>query len=333
VSNALSPFYGYEYLQFQSKLLKKKRAIALIVEKNTRFSACAYIRIILPILERYKFQAVIIKCIDVDELEYFCPDEIITHRVAIGQDKIAFFLEYVKKNKVTYSYDLDDDLLGIGQSNHPEAYFYSSFREVISLLISNASQVTVSTEHLKIKLKNIRSDILVVKNQLSGEIWKPNLLKLKARNGKFNVLYMGTTTHKKDLEMIDKALRKVKQIQGNIQFNIIGVTDDRINNNHLNFIEIPLFARNSYPQFVYWLKSLNTFDLGLAPLADSDFNNSKSNIKCLEYWALGIPVIASNVIPYRGAIEDSNKGLLVENTIDEWVNGILHYYSQSNLTF
>jgi glycosyltransferase involved in cell wall biosynthesis len=70
-----------------------------------------------------------------------------------------------------------------------------------------------------------------------------------------------------------------------------------------------------------------------SPLADSDFNNSKSNIKCLEYCALGIPVIASNVIPYRGTIGDSIKGILIDNTIDDWVNGILHYYSQSNLSF
>jgi hypothetical protein len=39
----------------------------------------------------------------------------------------------------------------------------------------------------------------------------------------------------------------------------------------------------------------------LAPLAAETFNEAKSDLKLLEYAALGLPAVASPVGPYRGA--------------------------------
>jgi glycosyltransferase involved in cell wall biosynthesis len=57
------------------------------------------------------------------------------------------------------------------------------------------------------------------------------------------------------------------------------------------------------------------FDIGIAPLADSRFNASRSNVKVKEYAALGIPWLASRVGPYRDLGADQG-GLLVEE--GEW---------------
>ena len=40
-------------------------------------------------------------------------------------------------------------------------------------------------------------------------------------------------------------------------------------------------------------------DLALAPLEYNKFNEAKSNLRVLEYGALGWPVIASDIAPYR----------------------------------
>lgn len=42
----------------------------------------------------------------------------------------------------------------------------------------------------------------------------------------------------------------------------------------------------------------------VAPLIDNEFNRCKSNIKYLECCASGIPLYASNVIPYKGVVPD-----------------------------
>jgi hypothetical protein len=40
-------------------------------------------------------------------------------------------------------------------------------------------------------------------------------------------------------------------------------------------------------------------DVAVAPLQDNPFNRAKSNLKLLEYGWLGIPVVASDLEPYR----------------------------------
>ncbi len=60
------------------------------------------------------------------------------------------------------------------------------------------------------------------------------------------------------------------------------------------------------------------FDVALAPLADTVFNSSKSGIKAIEAMALSIPVIASDMEPYRGIIKQGVNGFLVRRQ-HEWM--------------
>lgn len=54
------------------------------------------------------------------------------------------------------------------------------------------------------------------------------------------------------------------------------------------------------------------FDIALAPLADTQFNRSKSHIRVLEAAALGIPVVASDVLPYREFVQDGKTGFIAK---------------------
>jgi glycosyltransferase involved in cell wall biosynthesis len=58
-----------------------------------------------------------------------------------------------------------------------------------------------------------------------------------------------------------------------------------------------------------------SFDVGLAPIADSAFNRSRSNVKLKEYAALGVPWLASPTGPYAGLGADEG-GRLVPD--DRW---------------
>ena len=42
-------------------------------------------------------------------------------------------------------------------------------------------------------------------------------------------------------------------------------------------------------------------DIAVAPLVDHPFNRAKSALKLLEYGALALPVVATDIEPYRGA--------------------------------
>jgi glycosyltransferase involved in cell wall biosynthesis len=78
----------------------------------------------------------------------------------------------------------------------------------------------------------------------------------------------------------------------------------------------------SYPGFVNWITHLPSWDIGIAPLADTAFNRSKSAIKTLDYAALGLAVLASDVPAYRGSLADGIGGRLVANTEAAWFRAL-----------
>lgn len=59
------------------------------------------------------------------------------------------------------------------------------------------------------------------------------------------------------------------------------------------------------------------FDIGIAPLLDTEFSRSKSPVKCLEYAARGIPVVANDAEPYRNFVKDGVTGYLIPQGRDD----------------
>jgi hypothetical protein len=66
--------------------------------------------------------------------------------------------------------------------------------------------------------------------------------------------------------------------------------------------------------------------MALAPIVDNEFNLGKSDLKILEYSALGLPVIASTIGNKRGPY-DLIPGLkTLENNPDMWYSAIMDWY-------
>ena len=71
-------------------------------------------------------------------------------------------------------------------------------------------------------------------------------------------------------------------------------------------------------------------DIGLYPLPDNDWIKGKSGLKALQYMAMGLPVVASNLGCNERVIENNVSGLLVDNK-DEWYNSIAKLIEDNNL--
>lgn len=61
------------------------------------------------------------------------------------------------------------------------------------------------------------------------------------------------------------------------------------------------------------------FDIGIAPLADLDFNRARSSIKLKEYAAAGVPWLASPIGPYAGLGEKQGGRLVAD---DRWYEAL-----------
>jgi hypothetical protein len=78
---------------------------------------------------------------------------------------------------------------------------------------------------------------------------------------------------------------------------------------------------SEYEQFLKEF-SRTGFDIGLAPLDDSEFSRSKNNTKFRDYGACQIAGIYSNVDVYSASVVNGETGLLVNNESDSWFHAL-----------
>ena len=86
-----------------------------------------------------------------------------------------------------------------------------------------------------------------------------------------------------------------------------------------------------YPLFMLWFTGRIQWDIAIAPLQDSSFNYSKSDIKFLDYSAIGTPGIFSKVPAYQNTIVNQQDGLIVENDTERWIEAIQLLIEDSEL--
>lgn len=69
---------------------------------------------------------------------------------------------------------------------------------------------------------------------------------------------------------------------------------------------------DSYEEYQKTMRELK-WDIGLAPMPDSEFHRGKHYNKFIEYAACGIVGVYSDLLPYRGAVEHEVNGLVSGN--------------------
>jgi glycosyltransferase involved in cell wall biosynthesis len=228
-------------------------------------------------------------------------------------------------------YDIDDDLVHMDKSN-PGSGYYFEIKDKLEHIISNADLVTVSTSNLKAQLSYLNDDIHVMPNRLIDAWFDYDSNQKNSRNS-IKIGYMGSIYHSWDLVLIEKPVRNVityfskRGIE--VTFELIGGTREKLD--FAQQIEVPSDHQN-YFHFVEWFKNTVDWDVAIAPLEYSNLNESKSELKYLEYAVLGIPGIYSDVGPYSQNIIHEKNGLLVfDNSPEEWERSIIRLIEDASL--
>jgi hypothetical protein len=138
------------------------------------------------------------------------------------------------------------------------------------------------------------------------------------------LLYMGTRTHDADFKVLERALEALHAKRpGTFQLSMVGVRAEAGRTPAwLRTLETPTHVGASYPAFVAWFRGLSGFDLGVAPLLSSPFNDCKSPIKVLDYAAIGLPTLASAVPAYMDSLQGGRDCLHASNEPEAWIDAI-----------
>jgi hypothetical protein len=143
-------------------------------------------------------------------------------------------------------------------------------------------------------------------------------------NKKLRMIYMGTATHDADFGVVLPALDEAARVRPNsFELTLVGALESPPGRKWLHKLNPPT-AATAYPRFARWLLQQPAWDVGLAPLADTPFNNCKSDIKFLEYGALGVIPVVSDCAAYRASATESRGAVLVKNCTDDWRDTFLN---------
>jgi GT2 family glycosyltransferase/glycosyltransferase involved in cell wall biosynthesis len=302
-----------------------RKSIVVVPEcmDENRFSPCAYIRLLQPLDHPAIGAGCDIVLADAVEALRYRADLVVTQRYAVPDVATADALAaHCRDTGATLVYDLDDDLLHIPRE-HPDAVALRPKAKLVQRMLRHAGLVSVSTPALAASLAPLRRDVVVQPNGLDERLWadlprgaSPGR---QRHGGPVRLLCMGTATHGQDFSLVEPALARLKETFGDrVVIDMVGFTTQGDLPEWIERPSMPPNANASYPGFVDWITQEPGWDIGLAPLADTAFNRCKSPIKALDYAALGLAVVASDVAVYRGSLADGRGGMLAANHPDAW---------------
>lgn len=309
------------------------------VRGDNRPTGSAYVRVILPYQQRGIMQDWRLNLCSSGSLPNpDAPGVAIIQRRAPGikLNHLSDWLSSWHRAGGKLIYEIDDDLMdkeGLIQRN-----FIGDLNEIhekVEWLACNADVVTTSTRSLADKLRQFNENIVIVENYLDENVWQLNKMpdhmhgEYARQKHSIKMGYIGTATHTQDLVVIADAVKMIESEFGDsIGIEVIGAYE---NMQPIFGKKVPLPRNTEYPNFVEWLIKRVHWDIGLIPLADDMFNNSKSHLKFLEYAALDMAIICSDVESYRGVAKNRENCLMVRNDTTSWYQAIKELIESNSL--
>lgn len=206
--------------------------------------------------------------------------------------------------RVARVYEIDDDLLRTHPSQGINALTEAQ-RYHLGALVATADLVTVSTPFLAEVISGANPRVAVLPNMVHERV----LEMTRPRRERVTVGWGGGSSHLMDVASAAGPLRDVLAAHPEADMHWIGADFS------------PLVEREC--RFTPWHKDIFRYyaaidwDIAVAPLADHVFNYSKSHLRALDAAALGIPVVAQDLPPYRDFVIDGVTGYLVKSH-DQW---------------
>jgi glycosyltransferase involved in cell wall biosynthesis len=241
------------------------------------------------------------------DLERYAPDVIVLqHQSNDGRlDSMRRLKTFSRAFKV---YDLDTSLIDLPSSSLHHDQLIGDLLDSLQRGLSFVDRLVVPTEFMAQIFEGFNADIRVVKNRLDPRRWGGLQGKRRCAE-KPRIAWAGDLNNTAELAMLTDV---IKALANEVHWVMLGACPE-----HLRPFVHEFHKEVAIDLYPAWLASLN-LDLALAPLADNLLHRSKSNLRVLEYGACGVPVICSNLEPYRDGLPVKR----VNNCSESWLEAI-----------
>jgi glycosyltransferase involved in cell wall biosynthesis len=278
------------------------------------------------------------------EIDHACElaDVVIWHPMYY-EWSLDFFLEMQHKHQKPFIIEVDDNYIDVPPWNEAFHSFRngSSFRRISLDCMRNADALTVTTPHLGRTYGSINDNIYVIENSLDFKGDRKFIgwdqVSVRKHEG-IRLGWIGGRSHFQDLMMVAPILRETLIKHPEVTLCLVNSAIQQsckalgkpypfegLKNVHYADRSV---AINRYARFMAHFG----FDIGIAPLVDCNFNRSKSNLRWLEYSALSVPCIATNVSHFNQSITHGVDGLLIDqNDPKRWATAIENLITDKDL--
>ncbi len=235
------------------------------------------------------------------------PDSVIVQHYILDRNLRALHEWSLGRERPFTVFAMDDLLTNMDLENPFRKGHAANNRSRIKYALERCDRLVVSTDFLAECCANLIADIRVVPNRLSMHAWIP-LHSKRRTSTKPRIGWAGGTTHQGDLVFLKEI---IEQTRNEADWVFMGMCPPEIKPLLAEYH--PLVPMAEYPAY---LASLN-LDIAVAPLAMTPFNQAKSNLRLLEYGMLGLPVICTDIDPYR-----NSPACRVANVVQEWIDAL-----------
>ena len=241
-------------------------------------------------------------------------DIVICVRGATDSDKNIISLAKMY-NRLTIYY-LDDDLFNVPKYASCSPFYESKhIRENMIEMMKKSDILWTSNHNIEKKYGFYFNRKYVI--DIPVDIEKNENSKIEKVDKKMvKICFAGSIDHVHLFdEMLAPVLNNISEKYINkVEIYIIGIKPKKLKQNS-NIKVIEFF--DDVKDYYNFVKE-NKFDIGLAPLMDTEFNSCKYYNKFLDYTSKGIVGVYSNVEPYKIIVNNEINGMLAENKIDSW---------------
>jgi len=239
-------------------------------------------------------------------------DGVFLHKKTLNPLDAVFLRRYAKK----IIYDFDDAIMYSDKHpDRPSGKRQRAFRRTVKL----ADMVIADNSYLAVHARNHNTNVAVLTTGLDVDEYRQDTA--PPDDGKLRLVWIGSQSTLNYLAQIKPALEQIGSRFDNVVLRII--CDD--------FFDL----QNMETEKRRWALETQAVDLaqshiGLAPLPDNKFTQSRFCFKILQYAAAGLPVIASPVGANAEYIREGTNGFHAADC-SEWIDKISTLLNDSRL--
>lgn len=281
------------------------RPLPVVLATHSDWGGCGFYRIMHPfsaLVDDYRIEGGLQK-------DYFNFMDVARIKPDVVILKHKWNLDDIRRYRdligVEVALDFDDYLPNIPTRSIHRKEISQSVIKKMRRAIETVDWIVVSTPELANEYSKYHDDIRVALNGLNPTWWR-GVSGQRRVGRKMRVGWAGGSSHSGDLAEIQFA---VKDLADEVEWVFMGMKPKGV--------DCEFHAGVPIEQYPQKLASLD-LDLAVVPLEVNQFNRCKSNLRLLELGACGVPIICTDIEPFRCGLPVT----LVSNRYHDWVEAV-----------